>query len=171
MPEPTYVDQGARFSPDRRYRYTLWRIWDAARPPVAFILLNPSTADETELDPTLRRCLGFAQAWGAGGFWIGNVFAFRATDPSVMRQEMDPVGPENDAALLEIAARCPTLVCGWGVHAVHRGREQEVLRLLVKARFTALRLTKSGAPSHPLYLPSALTPMPWPSPKKEASRG
>lgn len=171
MPEPTYVSQGATFSPDRRYRYTLWRIWDAALPPVAFILLNPSAADETVLDPTLRRCLGFAQAWGAGGFWIGNVFAFRATDPSVMRQEADPVGPENDAALLEIAARCPTIVCGWGVHAVHRGRERDVLELLARARLTALRLTKSGAPSHPLYLPGDLRPQVWEPLQKEPRHG
>lgn len=82
------------FSPCRTYRYSLVHEWDRDLPRVAFIMLNPSTADENALDPTLRRCLGFARSWGYGSFEIGNVFAFRATDPKAMKAAADPFGPE-----------------------------------------------------------------------------
>jgi hypothetical protein len=160
VPEPTYIDQGASFDADRVYRYRLWRAWDDGRPRVAFLMLNPSTADETVLDPTLRRCLGFAQAWGFGSFEIGNLFALRSTDPKKLRLVADPVGPGNDTELLSMAVRADLVVCGWGAHGGLHGRDRSVLKLLEPyAALYALRLTNAGAPGHPLYLPAKLEPV------------
>jgi hypothetical protein len=159
MPEPTYIDQGATFSLDRRHRYTLWRAW-APGPRALFCMLNPSTADESVLDPTLRRCLGFAQRWHFAGFEVVNLFALRSTDPARLCEDADPVGPGNDVAIVEAARRAGVVVCGWGVHGTLRGRDAAVLELLAGvADLVALRLTKGGAPSHPLYLPADLKPL------------
>jgi hypothetical protein len=158
--EPAYTDQGAIFDGRRRYRYRLWRVWDEAKPRVAFLMLNPSTADEKALDPTVRRCLGYAQAWGFGSIEVGNIFALRSTDPSALLAAADPVGPANDAKLISIADRSDLVVCGWGAHGGLQGRDRAVLALLEPvADLHALRLTKAGAPGHPLYLPAALQPV------------
>ncbi len=161
--EPAYVHQGATFSPDRAYRYGLWRVWDEARPRVGFVMLNPSTADETKLDPTLRRVLGFAQAWGFGGFEVANIFALRSTDPKALYGAEDPVGPENDAQLDAFAARCAKVVAGWGVHGRLLWRGDAVQRRFANAGrpLHVLKLSQGGHPMHPLYLPGALTPVPW----------
>lgn len=66
---------GATFSKDRLYRYQLWRIWDESKPYMNVIGLNPSTADETKDDPTIRRCLGFAKAWGYGALRVADAEA------------------------------------------------------------------------------------------------
>jgi len=89
------VVSGATFSTDRVYRYALWRVWDAALPSFVVIGLNPSTADETENDPTIRRCIGFAKREGCGGLVMLNLFAVRATDPRVMMAHPEPIGPDN----------------------------------------------------------------------------
>lgn len=98
----------AKFSPDRKYRYSLWRSWDGLWPTdgyVLFIGLNPSTADETKDDPTIRRCIGYAKAWRFSTFCMGNIFAFRATLPADMKKAQDPVGPENDYYLFNLAKK------------------------------------------------------------------
>lgn len=163
MPEPTYCSTGADFSPDRVHRYRLWRTWDAELPVVAFIMLNPSTADEHQLDPTLRRVLGYAQAWGYGGFIIGNLFALRSTDPEGLYVATDPIGPGNDDALLRIAHDADLIVCGWGDHGRHQWRGDSVRRRLNNAGHVlhALRFTRAGEPGHPLYLPGNLRPARW----------
>ena len=160
MSEPKYVDQGATFSPDRVYRYRLWRVWNADLPRVAFIMLNPSTADETKLDPTLRRCLGYAQRWSCGSFEIGNVYAYRSTDPSLLCQVTDPVGPENDQHLVQIAEVASFgVIAGWGADA-ERSRALGVLGLL-RGHGHVFRLgrpTATGQPRHPLYMRGDLVP-------------
>ena len=103
-----YRETGARFSVDRRYRYALWRVWDRSRGVCNFLLLNPSIADEVTNDPTSERCERRARRWGFGGLIVTNLFALCATDPAGLRRVADPIGPENDAAILE-AAR----VRGW----------------------------------------------------------
>ena len=154
----TSIESGdAYFSDDRVYRYALSRQWDTG-PMLMFIGLNPSTADETKLDPTLRRVVGFAKREGCGGFWMGNLFAFRSTDPRQMLAHPDPVGPDNDSWLLEMASWCSTIICGWGAHGKHRGRDMEVRKLLQGHRLHCLKLTQTGQPGHPLYLPKA-TPL------------
>jgi hypothetical protein len=151
---------GARFSRCRRWRYLLWRCWDASRPAANFVMLNPSTADELRLDPTCTRARRYAEAWGYGAILITNVFAFRETDPNEMMKAKDPVGPGNDAAIARAARRAAIVVCAWGNHGAFLGRSGQVRRLLDKEKreVFALRLNAGGEPAHPLYLPARLRP-------------
>ncbi|HWP13520.1 MAG TPA: DUF1643 domain-containing protein [Ramlibacter sp.] len=157
------MENGARFSPCRSYRYSLWRSWpglpSTAKGYAMFVGLNPSTADETEDDPTIRRCIDFAQAWGYEGLVMTNLFAFRATDPAVMLAQADPVGQDNDQTLCDLAETAGVVVAAWGVHGAHRARDAEVRTMLPKLHY--LRLTKHGHPGHPLYLPKTLLPVQW----------
>lgn len=147
------------FSPCRNWRYTLERVWDFGNPRrVTWIGLNPSTADEIKNDPTVRRCIGFAQDWGFGGMFMMNLFAFRATKPADMKREADPVGPENDEALLWAAGQSELIVAAWGNHGTHLGRAASLMSLDFPVPLTALKLTKQGQPNHPLYLPKTSKP-------------
>ena len=128
------------------YRYTLTRVWDPALPMITFVLLNPSTADAVQLDPTLRRCVGFAKREGHGGMLILNLYAFRTKDPKVMMAATDPVGPDNDRVLAGVTG---TVVAGWGTNA-DAARVTRALALL--PRLHALGFTKNGHPRHPLYV-------------------
>ena len=109
-------DTGATFSTCRTFRYTLCRIWNANVPPLLCILLNPSTADEVKNDPTVERCERRAISGGFGGLIVCNAFALRSTDPGVLRTVVDPVGPDNDDAILKMAKMAGQVVCGWGTH-------------------------------------------------------
>lgn len=153
----------ATFSPDRKWRYLLTRTWDASLPTVNFLMLNPSTADALQLDPTNRRCVGFAQAWGFGSLVTTNIFAFRSTDPKGLRSVCDPVGPENDSVIERAAVNSDLVIGAWGTHGAFLDRGSEVVRLLgsVGLSLYALRLTKDGHPGHPLYVPADTTPMRW----------
>lgn len=151
--------RGALFSPCRKYRYALFRAWEPAKGFVMFVGLNPSTADETVDDPTIRRCIAFAQAWGYGGLCMANLFAFRATEPADMKKAPDPVGPENDGYLQSLSLAADVVVAAWGVHGTHRGRDTQVRAMLPNLHY--LRLTKDGHPGHPLYLPASLRPVAW----------
>lgn len=153
----------AVFSPCRRYRYLLESVWDPGAGIVSFVILNPSTADETDVNPTNVRCRGFVERWGFGGLSFVNLFAWRATDPRDMIAAAEPVGPENDAAILDACRGAPVTVCAWGNDGAHLGRARHVVRLLTHAGIAlhALRINGSGAPAHPLYLPYGLTPEPW----------
>ena len=115
----------ATYSPDARYRYALTRDW-APGPRVLFVMLNPSTATEVQNDPTVERCERRSRALGYGGFAVANIFAFRATDPRVMRAEPDPVGPANDATILDLATACDRIICAWGSHGAHLDRGTRV---------------------------------------------
>lgn len=154
---------GAEFSACRRWRTLLWRCWDEARPIANFLMLNPSTADETVLDPTCTRAHDYARRWGYGTLLVTNVFAWRATDPGEMRAAADPVGAGNDAAILRAARSAQLVVCAWGNHGAHLDRAARVTRLLRQAGMTlhALRLNAGGEPAHPLYLPGTLRPRRW----------
>ena len=123
-----------------------------------FVGLNPSTADETQDDPTIRRCIAFAKAWGYGGVCMTNLFAYRATLPEVMKATSDPVGPDNDEYLRALAADAGVVVAAWGANGTHKGRDAEVRKLLPELH--CLALTKDGHPGHPLYLRKTLTPFP-----------
>ena len=91
-----YTNKDAVLSECKKYRYMLRRVWDRTKPACLFIGLNPSTADATVDDPTIRRCVGFADSWGYGELVVGNLYAFRATKPKDMFNQDDPVGPFND---------------------------------------------------------------------------
>lgn len=141
----------AIFSADRRYRYLLRREWDASLPAVSFVMLNPSTADETRDDPTIRRCLAFARAWRCGSLNVLNLFALRATDPRELRVADDPIGPENDWYLDGLDRRS-LIVAAWGEQGRLHGRGARVAAMLGEGRLRCLGKTKSGEPRHPLYL-------------------
>jgi len=153
---------GARFSRCRKWRYLLWRRW-ADGPVANFLMLNPSTADEVKLDPSCMRARLYAERWGFGALIVTNLFAWRATDPDEMKAARDPVGLQNDGAILQAAKEADLVVCAWGNHGAHLGRSIKVLELLSrnKAALHALRLNGSGEPAHPLYLPGALRAAPW----------
>ena len=155
-----FLRKGARFSVCKKYRYDLFRIWKPEKPYAMFLMLNPSTADETVNDPTVERCQRYAQSWGYGGLHVCNLFAWRTTDPAVMMAADEPVGPENDLSILEIASPAGIVVCGWGNHGSHLNRSQEVLNLLRINGIVpyALALTIQKEPGHPLYLKKSLKP-------------
>lgn len=140
------------------YRYALWRRWGPGTTAMV-IGLNPSTADAHGDDPTSRRCIRFAQAWGHDALCLVNLFAFRATRVAMMKAVPDPVGPANDHWLLALAPRAAVIVAAWGNHGDHLQREQAVRQLLSPLHL--LRLTQRGHPAHPLYLPNGLRPALW----------
>jgi hypothetical protein len=146
----------AIFSNDRIYRYALYRFWDEAKGYVAFICLNPSTADETKNDPTVTRCINYAYSWGYGGMVMLNLFAFRATDPNIMMAAKDPIGSHNDAYIRRGSKNAKLTIIAWGVYGAHLGRSKEVLPLLIDPHYLSLNLNRQ--PGHPLYLRKDLKP-------------
>lgn len=174
-----YLTAAAVISPCGLYRYTLSRIWDDASPArVTFVMLNPSTADGTQDDPTIRRCVGFARSWGFGGVDVVNLFAFRATSPIDLFRTADPVGPDNDAHLRRLTGDGRTVVAAWGKQgAMASERAEQVRHLLHHAGVEpyAIAFTRCGTPRHPLYLRGDLSPQPFPytacSPSNEPKPG
>jgi hypothetical protein len=156
------------FSSDREHRYTLWRRTGLfGQGLVNFICLNPSTADEQANDPTIRRCLGFVEAWGYNELCVTNLFAYRATEPEDMKRAADPVGETNDAWLEAIATAADLVVCAWGEHADFMKRSRAFWKNkmnwaaneAVSRKIKALDFTRSGQPKHPLYLAGHLRPV------------
>jgi len=142
---------GAIFGPDREYRYRLHRTWNTEKLTVAFIMLNPSTADETANDPTVRRCIGYAKDWGYGTLLVGNIFALRSTDPKQLYEHTAPVGPDNDDHLQSINETAERTIAAWGTYGSLRDRGIAVTKMLEGLQ--ALNVTKHGHPNHPLYQP------------------
>ncbi len=153
----------ATFDPTRAYRFRLSRIWDPDAGVVAFVMLNPSTADAHRLDPTVRRCVGFARSWGFGGLEVVNLFAYRATDPAELVWCPEPVGRGNDTAVLDAATRSDLVVVAWGARGGLRHRAAAVTALLDGrgVAMGALGRTRSGHPRHPLYVRGDVRPMAW----------
>lgn len=156
------------FSECRRWRYSLIHRWDDVFQHEAVLLpwigLNPSTADENNLDPTLRRIAGFTRKQvGYNGFVMLNLFAWRATDPAAMMRVSDPVGRENDATILRHARAGFPVVCCWGAHGGHLSRWRAVAKMLREhgAKLVCLGTNKDGSPKHPLYLRGDATLQPW----------
>lgn len=149
----------ALFSSCRIYRYDLWREWIGGDGYAMFVGLNPSTADESKDDPTIRRCIAFAKSWGFGALCMTNLFAYRATLPEVMKAAHDPVGPDNNQRLFEAAQHAGVIVAAWGTDGAHLGRAATVRLMLPRLHY--LRMTKFGHPGHPLYLPKTLSPIAW----------
>ena len=146
------MQSGAIFDPSGSYRYLLWRSWSQL-PKVGFVMLNPSQADATLNDPTIRRCMGFAQDWGYGGLEVVNLFAYRAKNPVSLKQIDDPIGEENDRYVLTLADRVETIVAAWGNWGSLRGRDRAVMHQLQSSpKVFCLGTTKTGQPRHPLYL-------------------
>lgn len=156
---------GAVISMDQKYRYRLDRVWDEGKGHSVFIMLNPSTADAELDDPTIRRCKGFARAWGYGGLIVVNLFAYRETDPRYLAAVGDPIGPENDQHIIAAVThpRTALVVAAWGNRGSLYGRSQWVRHLIESRGVTVcvLRFTSKGEPWHPLYLPASITPSAW----------
>jgi hypothetical protein len=134
------------------YRYRLWREWNLDGPRVTFIMLNPSVADHQVDDPTLRRCIGFAQWWSFGSLEVVNLFAYRSSSPQALRTVADPIGPENDRYLLQAAAQSNCIVAAWGCHGRYLKRDDTVIKLLAAYSLSCLDLNRDGSPKHPLYI-------------------
>ena len=142
------------------YRYELRRRWTARaskRFTVAFIGLNPSTADASNDDPTIRRCMGYAQSWQFKQLVVVNLFAWRATLPSDLKNAPDPIGPLNDEYINEAVKKSGLIVACWGEHGQFLNRA-DTIRPQYKSRLHYLKCNRSGEPAHPLYLPASLTP-------------
>ncbi len=155
------VDSVAVFSACGTWRYELTRQWAQAGPRVAWVMLNPSTADERRNDPTIERCQRRSVAMGYGAMRIVNLFAFRATRPADLWRAPEPCGPDNAAALADAADWADAIICGWGAHGVGRsGPAEGLLRASGKALYH-LGLTQGGAPRHPLYVAYAREPVRW----------
>lgn len=154
------MESGAVFSLCQTYRYALWRIWDPSQPKVFFIGLNPSTADAVRNDPTARRCIGFAQRWGYGGVYMANLFAYRATQPRLLKTAAAPIGEKTDRWLQQLSQQSVLHIAAWGNHGCFLNRDQQVRRLIPD--LYCLAVTQQGQPSHPLYLKRELMPRPFP---------
>jgi hypothetical protein len=148
----------AYLSRDRDFRFALWRRWGPG-PQVLFVMLNPSTACETEDDPTTRRCISFARSWRYRALAVGNLFAFRTPSPRALRRALDPVGENNDDWLMRLCADSELVVAAWGNHGRYLGRSSALRARLPICH--VLGLTKLGEPRHPLYIPRAARPVRW----------
>lgn len=164
-PDDYAWDGMALYSACMNYRYALTRVWDKGYPLFCAIMLNPSTATEYALDPTVFRVLERArQDTFYGGLLVMNVFAFRATDPKNMRAQTDPVGRENNRVIEALLPHTSKVMCGWGTHGEYRDRGKHVEALIRKMHIEpfVLELTKAGHPIHPLYQPYNKKLKPWP---------
>lgn len=156
------------WSPCKRYRYTLWREWGVdrslfdgprAEQYLQVVLLNPSTANELDNDPTVTRCIVRARSLGFRALCVTNIFAYAATDPEVMKAQGDPVGPDNDRWLMEIASGAGMILAGWGKHGLHMNRGNAVAKMLPALQ--CLWTNADGTPKHPLYCAYSLNPKPY----------
>ena len=145
-----------------KYRYQLSRVWDDSKYCLPFCMLNPSTADAEEDDPTIRRCMRFAERDGYGGITVVNLFAYRAADPAQLKYAVNAAGPENKQYLQRTAHAAVTynipIVCAWGAHISSPQEDMEYVLRTSFARLMCLGKTKWGSPRHPLYV-KATTPL------------
>lgn len=144
------------------YRYALWRDTGVIGGvgTVLFVGLNPSTADATLDDPTIRRCVGFVRDWGYARLAMGNLYAYRSTSPAQLGRVDDPIGPENDDWLERLASEASLTIAAWGA-AAFATAEREGAALVHLGATSCLALTKHNRPQHPLYVPKAANPLPY----------
>ncbi len=154
-----YISAGAQMSPCRNYRFLLWRQWNADRPDIVWIMLNPSTADEKADDPTILRIETRSRQWGFGGIRVVNLFTLRATSPADLKRHHTPSRQTRqwlDAAI----ATHDWIIAAWGNHGSFLDRHRLVYEIALEhgKPLHALKVSKAGQPSHPLYLPYELVP-------------
>ncbi len=149
-----YLKKDAIFSEDedRMYRYLLTRVWDSSKPVIGFIGLNPSCADACIDDKTSLKLTTLSDSWGYGGFHISNLFAYRSTDSNALKNVSNPIGEKNNKYIMELINICEEVVLMWGNKGNLLNRNNEVLSLLNPNNTYCIRMTKSGNPSHPLFL-------------------
>ncbi|MGF1516525.1 MAG: DUF1643 domain-containing protein [Nodosilinea sp.] len=170
MLQVTAMERSATFDPTGRYRYSLERRWSSG-PTLAIIMLNPSRADGSLDDPTIRRCMGLAQGWGFGAIAVVNLFAYCSPHPRVLRQKVlrqidDAIGPDNNAAVLSAAQQADQILLAWGNWGNLGDRDRTVLTLLdpCRAKCRCLGHNRTGQPRHPLYVPRSISLQPWGTP-------
>jgi hypothetical protein len=148
------MKKGAVIDKAGLYRYSLWRDWDMEKPKLVFIMLNPSKADANIDDPTLRRCINFANSWDFGSLIVVNLFAYRSASPLDLRHVDDPIGSQNDRYLKKAIKSADRVVVAWGNNGKLMQRDRLVLELLSKHNIQphCLGITKAGYPRHPLYV-------------------
>lgn len=166
IPIPQAFERGSKFSDDAKYRYMLYRRWNEALPMVFFIGLNPSIADDKQEDPTQLRMRHFAQGWGYGGYFVGNLFALVSTDPRGLDEVHDPVGlPDNDQWLASMQGQSARTIAAWGCQGrkndsiVHRRAAKVAYNMRQSGDLYCLATTTDGCPRHPLYLKGNLQPV------------
>jgi hypothetical protein len=154
-----YTSQKTRFSRCRKFRYSLERSWCGGQGQILFIGLNPSTADHEWDDPTIRRCVRFARDWGFNSMAIVNLFAFRSTDPALLKLLPDPIGPRNDYWIKRYHSAAQLSVACWGNEGSLRQRASSVSAAL--GELYCIKHNDSRQPAHPLYLGAERRPIPW----------
>lgn len=177
MQRDLFVDSGAEISDCRRYRYSLWRLWtnQGFSNCVAFIGLNPSTADEIDNDMTITKCIGFAERWGFGGVYMLNLYCFRATQPLDLVQSDDPIGKYADQIFSGYRFhKTPLVVAAWGslttrwrVRLQWQSRITRVLRQIDRP-VLCLGKTSDGSPRHPSRIAYATEREPFWSPEPKS---
>ena len=141
------------------YRYLLWREWNNSSKTICFIMLNPSRADAQTNDPTITRCINFAKTWGYGRLEIVNLFAYRTSKPSLLKQAVEPIGKDNDRYIIESVEKSDRVILAWGNHGTWQKQDLYTLELLKNhSHLYSLGITKRGCPRHPLYLRSTIKP-------------
>ena len=143
------VNKNATFSDCRKYRYALSRTWNSKKKTILFIGLNPSTADEKIDDPTIRRCVNYAQNWGYGSLLMVNLFAYMTTIPTELKKVRNPIGNDNDLHIIELSKKADLAVAAWGNEGSLLNRDKEIKKIL--PNLMCLKINKSGQPAHPLY--------------------
>lgn len=169
-----YLDQGAEFDVARRNRFRLWRTWGHNKRIALWIMLNPSTADEDDLDQTLRKVEMFSRTWWFDGFEVCNLFPMRSTDPEALydvdwnrerlyNAETAALFAMNDQIIWRCAEDAAQVIVGWGTEEIARGRAREIARLLHEREIVTMCLgtNKDGSPKHPLYLPYTTERIAW----------
>lgn len=150
------ASKGAEFSPCKKYRYMLWRVWDFDKPRVMFIGLNPSKADSRENDPTITRVIAISKHLGFGGVYMMNLFPFISTKPSDLEKDPSDHIKENDAYIDDVAKKVKEVIFAWGAFPV-MGRDRIMIKKFPKAK--ALVINDDGTPQHPLYVLSTTIPV------------
>jgi hypothetical protein len=148
------IIKDAIFSPDRKYRYLLSRTWDDSKPSIMVIGLNPSTADEKLDDPTIKRCIAFAQSFGFGELIMVNLFGYRSTDPKALKFVWYPIGPDNNEYIIEFSNKVEKIILAWGNYGNLQNRCHSILKILPKDKLFVFGYNaQTHQPKHPLYLP------------------
>lgn len=164
QPQLPELTGGARFSPDRRHRYSLWRATGTrGSRTVVFVMLNPSVADADDNDPTVTRVVNYAKEWGYARLVVVNLFSRITSYPKELGALADLADDETDRVLLAECGAADLVVAAWGRHGGKHRRDSAVLRLLAEngIRLHVLGFTKSGRPLHPLMQKKDLKPVPW----------
>ena len=157
------MEKDAIISKCGNYRYSLSRIWDKDKPLVMFLMFNPSTADTDRDDPTIRKCIGYAKNWGYGGILVGNLFAFRSSDPLDLLYSDNPIGKHNGEYLEKMFDKSSIIIFAWGnqkiLDKIYDGPFKDFSKNKNREKYYYLELSKRGTPKHPLYLKKELKPI------------